>query len=469
MNRRQFLCRAGQAALAALGAQSLASAAGNPKPLNVVFFLADDMGWMDLSCYGSTYYETPNIDRLASEGMRFTQAYAACPVCSPTRASILTGKYPARLHLTDWLNGKKFPFAKLRVPDWAKGLAPEELTIGERLQAAGYATAAIGKWHLGTKPEMAPSAQGFDAEWSGELPRLGDPEADPKTVYEITKKAMAFLEANREKPFFLYVSHHAVHLPIEARQEMIAKYKAKPKTDPDRFRPEYAAMTEHLDEGVGAVLKKIDELGLRDNTLVIFMSDNGGYSWGKPDNYVTSNAPLRQGKGTLYEGGVREPLIVRWPGVVEAGSTSDAIVSSVDFYPTILEAMELEDAPEHRSDGVSFVSALRQSGSVEREAIYWHYPHYHMGKPGGAVRAGDWKLIEYYEDGAIELYNLKTDLSEAANLAETKPDIAARLRKMLADWRESVGAQMPTPNPDYDPARADKAAPKKTQAAEKEQ
>jgi arylsulfatase A len=460
----------GAAAMAARAHRAAAEAppaAPSEKKLNFVFFLIDDMGWMDLACQGSKFYETPNIDRLASQGMRFTNAYAACPVCSPTRASIMTGRYPARLHVTDWIPGHVRPNAKLRIPDWTQHLPLEEITVAEALKPAGYATASIGKWHLGG-PEYWPDKQGFDLNFAGtnqgQPPSyfapykiqtiLSAPDGEYLTD-RLAEEACKFIDANKGRPFFLYLQHYAVHTPLMARKDVVEKYKAKADPASGQKNATYAAMIQSVDESVGRVCAKLDELGMADRTVVIFMSDNGGLA------NVTSNAPLRAGKGTLYEGGIREPMIVRWPGVAKPGTTSDEVVISVDFFPTILEMAGVAPDPDptHVLDGVSLVPVLKQAGRPAREAVYWHYPHYHNTTPGGAIRAGDWKLIEYFEDGRVELYNLREDLGETKDLAAAMPDKTAELRKKLAAWRTSVGAQMPTLNPDYDPPK-DKPRPK---------
>ncbi|MCX5673777.1 MAG: sulfatase [Planctomycetota bacterium] len=466
LTRRAVLQGLGAGALG-LGAGALRAMAGAPAgpKLNFVFFLIDDMGWMDLACQGSRFYETPHIDRLAAQGMRFTNAYAACPVCSPTRASIMTGKYPARLHVTDWIAGHVRPFAKLRIPDWTKYLPLEEVTIAEALKPAGYATASIGKWHLGGEAYW-PDKQGFDLNFAGT--HQGQPPSyfapykiqtipsAPDGEYltdRLAEEACKFIEKSKDRPFFVYLPHYAVHSPLMAKKETIEKYKAKAKPEDAQRNTTYAAMIQSVDDSVGQVCAKLEALGLADRTVVLFMSDNGGVAG------TTSNAPLRAGKGTLYEGGIREPMIVRWPGVVKAGATCDEVVTSVDFFPTLLEMAGARAEGAANIDGVSIVPLLKQAGRLSREAVYWHYPHYHNTLPGGAVRAGDWKLIEYFEDGRVELYNLKQDLSETKDLAAAMPEKAADLRKKLADWRTRVGAQMPTPNPDYDPAKG-KAAPK---------
>ncbi len=473
MNRRAFLRQATLGSLGLLTAPRLARAAeggSGTKPLNFVFFLIDDMGQRDVGCYGSTVYETPNVDKLASQGMRFTDGYAACPVCSPTRASILTGKYPARLHITDWIPGSRRPFAKLAVPNWTQYLPHEEVTIAEALKPAGYATASIGKWHLGG-PEYRPEVQGFDLNFGGDhrgqppsyffpykIPCIPEGKPGEYLSDRLTDEALKFIEANKDKPFFLYLPHYAVHMPLQAKKDLTEKFRQKGRAEKGQNSATYAAMIASVDESVGRVLGKLDELGLADRTVVFFMSDNGGLA------AVTSNAPLRAGKGTLYEGGVREPWIVRWPGLVKPGTTCSVPVISTDFFPTILEMAGVKPDLKRVLDGLSTVPLLKQAGAIEREALYWHYPHYHLTKPGGAIRCGDFKLIEYYEDGRLELYNLKDDLSETADLAAKMPDKAAGLRKKLDDWRKAVGAQMPTPNPNYDPKR-DQPGPAKKKGA----
>lgn len=432
---------------------------------NVVFFLIDDLGWADVGCFGSQYYQTPNIDRLAAEGMRFTDAYAACAVCSPTRASIMTGKYPARLHLTDWIPGEgDSPANTLRIPDWRKVLPLEEVTVAEALKSAGYICASIGKWHLGGPPYY-PEHQGFDLNVAGgnighpascfwpyegkthTVPGLKDGGHEGEYLTDrLTDAAEHFLEQNKAKPFFLYFPHYAVHRPLEGKREIVAKYKARPPQG-GQTNAVYAAMIESVDHSVGRILRQLDALGLAGNTVVVFMSDNGGL-W--PQSTV--NAPLRAGKGYPYEGGIREPMIVKWPGVTPPGTTCAVPVSSIDFFPTLLEIAGVKlPGPV---DGLSLVPLLKRSGSLRREALFWHYPHYWNNsrvRPYGAVRAGDWKLIEFYEDMRVELYNLKEDLSEARDLARERPEMALELRALLHNWRQSAHAQMPTPNPDRNP------------------
>lgn len=448
-----------------------AFAAPRRRPPNIVFILADDLGWTDLGCFGSTFYQTPNIDKLASQGMRFTNAYAACPVCSPTRASILTGKYPARLHLTDWIPGRTPPGMKMRVPDWPPYLPLEEVTIAEALQPAGYVSASIGKWHLGGEAYY-PGKQGFALNFGGcelgstpryfypyKIPNIRDGKTGEYLTDRLTDEAVAFIDRSKSRPFFLYLAHYAVHTPIESKPEIAARYRARIRAGQSHSHAEYAAMIESVDESVGRVMRRLQELGLADDTIVFFDSDNGGVVGRR---HITSNEPLREEKATLYEGGIRVPLIVRWPGTVRPGSVSDTPVISVDFFPTLLEMAGIAAPPPHGVDGVSLVSLLAQRGGLQPRSIYWHYPHYNFHqplvptRPGGAVREGDFKLIEFYEDDATELYNLREDIGERRNLARSLPDKAGELRRELDTWRKSVGAQMPVPAPEnYDPAKTD--------------
>lgn len=448
---------------AAQGTAAVMPAAKAERP-NFVFVLVDDLGWADVGCYGNAFNETPNIDRLAAQGMRFTDAYAACPVCSPTRASIVSGQYPARLGITDFITGHWRPFEKMRVPiNRTQHLPLDIVTFAESLKGAGYACGAFGKWHLGGRTHF-PDRQGFDtmvvAGGGRHFGNRTTPEIKmARTDYlaeALTDQGVKFIEANKGRPFCMYLMHYAVHIPLEARKALIAKYEAKPKPDTGVNNPVYAAMVEHVDDSVGRVMKKLDELKLADNTVVIFFSDNGGLRqhFKKIGPIVTTNAPLRDEKGTLYEGGIREPLIVRWPGHVKAGATCSEPVTSVDFYPTMLELAGAKPPAGQALDGVSLVGLLKQTGKPKREAIFWHYPHYHHSTPAGAIRQGDWKLIEFYEDGKLELYNLKTDIGEKTNLAAREPRRAAAMRDKLAAWRKSVRAVMPTRNPNHDPARA---------------
>jgi len=449
LNRREFIktISAGAAALAMQPALSLGKS--NTRKLNFVFILIDDMGWPDVGCYGNKFHETTNINRLAQQGMRFTDAYAACPVCSPTRASILSGQYPARVGVIDFITGHWRPYEKLRVPKNRTQYLPLEIkTIPEALKSAGYVSAMIGKWHLGGN-RHAPEKQGFD------FVRQSGKNQNDKRVTAYTNYAMQFIEQNKNKPFFLYLSHNTVHIPLEAPKELVDKYQNKPKPPIGVNNPVYAAMIEHLDRSIGRILQKLDDLKLRENTVVIFFSDNGGLRqhFQKIGPIVSSNAPLRDEKGTLYEGGIREPLIVRWPGVVKPGSTCSVPVTSVDFYPTFLEITGAPKPGSQALDGNSIVRLLKQKDGNQARAIYWHYPMYHHSSPAGAIRQGDWKLIEFFEDGRLELYNLKDDIGEKKNLATSMPKIAKQLHQKLIAWRKSVNAAMPRPNPDFDPTR----------------
>jgi arylsulfatase A-like enzyme len=450
----------------AAGEPANLAAAERPKP-NFVFILIDDLGWRDVGCNGSTFYHTPNIDRLAARGVRFTNAYAACPVCSPTRASILTGKYPARLHLTDWLPGRADrPSQKLLRPRIKQHLPLEEVTLARALKAAGYRSASIGKWHLGG-PAYYPEKHGFDVNVGGtqtgsppggyflfKTPTMTARSATEYLTDRLTEEAEKFITRNKDRPFFLYLAHYGVHIPLQAKKDLIARYKARARPENPQHNALYAAVVASVDESIGRVVKKLEELKLADRTVIIFSSDNGGLSVKEgPNTPATSNLPLRAGKGYLYEGGIREPLLIRWPGVTKPGRVCDVPVSSVDFYPTILEIAGVKPRPHQVLDGVSLVPLLRGRGTLKRDALFWHYPHYSNqgGKPGGAVRKGDFKLIEFYEDGKLELYNLKKDIGEKTILAAQMPGRVKELHRLLKEWRKAVGAQMPTPNPDYRP------------------
>ena len=455
----------------AVGGVASGQAGPRTRP-NVVVILIDDLGWADVGCNGSRFYETPNIDRLARQGMRFTDAYAACPVCSPTRASILTGRYPARLHLTDWLPGRPDRLdQRLLRPKIVRQLPLEEVTLAEALKPAGYVCASIGKWHLGG-PGFLPTDQGFDLNIGGNAsgspssyfppyrkPNLPEGAPGEYLTDRLTTEAERFIEDHRDRPFFLYLAHYAVHIPLQAKAALVAKYRQRPVTDSPQTNYLYAAMVQSVDESVGRILAKLEALNLSHRTIVFFTSDNGGLSVREgPSTPSTSNAPLRAGKGYLYEGGIREPLIIKWPGVVQPATVCATPVSSVDFYPTIL-ALTGAAPPDRELDGVSLVPLLRQRGTLAPRDLFWHYPHYanQGGRPGGAVRAGNLKLIEFYEDHHLELYDLKADVGEQHNLAGRLPAQAQALERKLAAWRQRVGAQMPTPNPAYRPAGTERA------------
>jgi arylsulfatase A-like enzyme len=446
---------------------------------NFVFILVDDLGWKDLGCFGSGFYQTPNIDALAASGTKFTNAYAACPVCSPTRASILTGKYPPRVDITDFINpaGGNQPEnwkrkTKMLPAPFSKELALDEVTIAERLKESGYATFFAGKWHLGGEGFL-PQNQGFDINQGGierggpyggkkyfspygnsQLEDGPDGEHLPDRLASETVK---FMSDNKDKPFLAYLSFYSVHTPLIARDDLEQKYldiksrirlagpiwgkEGKRKVRLVQEHAVYAAMVDAMDQAVGKVLKGLDDLGLAENTVVIFMSDNGGLS--TSEGHPTSNAPLRAGKGWMYEGGIREPMIVRAPGITTAGSECETHLTSVDFYPTMLELADI--ANEQEIDGRSFLPALKGEG-FDRGPIFWHYPHYgnQGGEPTAAVRDGNWKLIQFYEDDSVELYDLGNDIGEANDLSEANPEVVAKMKKQLTDWQESVGAKFAT-------------------------
>ncbi len=434
------------------------------RPPNIVLIFADDLGTSAVGAYGNDYYRTPAIDRIGRDGLRFTAAYAACPVCSPTRGALMTGKYPARTHVTDFIAGANFPFARLKQPAWQKFLPLAETTVAEALGARGYATALFGKWHLarGYLPPQSvaegPDQQGFAETFITHKPKESDdPEKDAHGVEAITTRALDFLERNRQRPFFLYLAHNSIHSPIMAPKALVDKHRARPGGDRPENNAVIAAMMEVLDEGVGRVVAKLDALGLRENTLVIFYSDNGGLL------RDAAQAPLRGGTAQLYEGGIRVPLLMRWPGAIAAGRTSDFPVTSVDFFPTFLALAGQTVVRDVERDGVNLADLIRGGPAPARDAIFWHYPHYHaagFGGPAGAVRSGDWKLIEYYEttltgQGApLELFNLRDDPAETRNLATKETARVTALSQRLGSWRHAVGAQMPSVNPAFDPAQA---------------
>lgn len=456
MLRRDFLRGLAATTLAGAAAQS-----AEARP-NILFVLMDDLGWSDLGPYGNKFIDTPNLDRFARESARFTDAYAACPVCSPTRASIMTGKYPARLHLTDWIPGRKpFPTSKLIRPEFELSLPAADKTIAEILGPAGYRTAAIGKWHLGGDGHL-PTDRGFGTNIAGndsghppayfgpmELPNLSLPKGESLTA-RLTEEAIRFISAKDPKPFFLYLAHYTVHTPLQAPAETIAKYKSRDIGD---FNATYCAMVESADDSMGQILKALDDNGLAKKTIVIFFSDNGAVRYqGRSAQPISNNAPLRAGKGHLFEGGIREPLMIRWPGVSRAGSVVKEPVSSIDFLPTLCQAAGVALGPV---DGVSFEPVLRGDKLAPRP-LFWHYPHYsdQGGSPGGAIREGEWKLIEFYEDGRLELFHLTTDPGERVNLVNKEPARAKRMHGLLSSWRKQVNAAMPQMNPKYDPAHS---------------
>ena len=443
----------------------ISSFAAKEKPkLNFVVILADDLGWTDLACYGSDFYQTPHIDRLARDGMKFTHGYSACTVCSPTRAAVLTGKYPARVRITDWIPGQMPDNPKLIVPDFTKYLSPSEMSMGRAFKNAGYATASIGKWHLGGE-EYYPEKHGFDINIGGshspgppsffspyKIPTLPDGPKGEYVTDRLADEAERFVEKHRQEPFLLYWPHFAVHTPIQGKESVAAKYREKRGSH--QTNDIYAAMVESLDDAVGRLRRKLDELNLSERTVIIFTSDNGG----RLTQGTTSNHPLRAGKGSCYEGGTRVPFIVHWPGVTKSGSVSHTPVISMDIFPTLIEMAGLKKSVAKDVEGTSLVPLLREKGKWKRDTLFWHYPHYQHYQlggttPYGAIRSGDFKLIEFFADMRVELYNVKEDIGEQRNLASEMPEKVEQLRKRLHAWRAEVRAQMPTRNPNYDPSR----------------
>jgi len=451
-------------------------------PLNFIFLLVDDWGWSDAGHLGSDLYETPNIDQLADDGVHFTNTYAACTVCSPTRAAVLTGMYPGRTRVTDWIPGHQRPRAQLRLPAWTQRLEHRHVTIAEALQKQGYRTAHVGKWHLTPRSNdkevvapFYPDKHGFEINIAGNQwgapgsyhwpfrrrkgkglgARVANfPDGGQKGDYltdTLTSQAEQILDQYKDEPFFLYFPYYNVHTPIQGRADLTARYRKKLSIGPPRKHKNaaYAAMVTAVDESVGRLRKKLAELGIADRTVIILTGDNGGLDRGK--NGPTENAPLRAGKGSAYEGGVRVPGFVLWPGGGAKGASCKEPIISVDFYPTIL-SLAGRSEPGAPIDGESIVPLLQNpTGHLQRDAIFWHYPHYHPGgaSPYGAVRSGDWRLVEFFEDMHIELYNLAEDPGEVTNLANKNPAKAKALRERLHAWRKSVKAQLPTPNPNH--------------------
>jgi arylsulfatase A-like enzyme len=463
---------------------------------NIIFILVDDLGWRDLACYGSEFYETPNLDRLAAEGLIFSDAYAACPVCSPTRASILTGKYPASVGVTDWIDwgfGIHPARGKLVDAPYIDHLPLGETSLARALREGGYQTWHIGKWHLGADPYF-PQHHGFEINIGG--CQWGSPHNGYFSPYDIpgfengpdgeyltdrlTDEAIQLIQSNHHKPFFLNLWYYTVHTPIQAKAEHIQKFEEKARdmgidqiepfevgeafpTDHKQHLhvtrrilqsdPVYAGMIYALDENIGRLLGTLERTGLADNTIVVFTSDNGGLA--TAEGSPTCNAPLSEGKGWMYEGGTREPLIVRWSGVVAPGITCNIPVTSPDFYPTFLEIAGLPLKPEQHADGVSLLPLLKGCQSLDREAVFWHYPHYgnQGGTPGSSIRMGDYKLIHFFEDDRLELYHLPTDISEDHNLIGTRPDLVQPMEMRLNQWRTAVNAKIPQPNLDDKPMK----------------
>ncbi len=459
-------------------------------PPNFVFILVDDLGYRDIGANNpDTFYETPNVDRLAAEGMRFTQGYAANPVCSPTRFSLMTGRHPTRAAATNFFSGKRA--GRFRPAPFNDVMPLEEVTLAEALQAGGYQTAFLGKWHLGPTAEYWPERQGFDfnvgghqagsppggyfAPWKN--PRLENGPTGQFLTERLADEAIKLLDTMRDGPFLLYLSYHTVHTPLQAPADLVRKYEAKAErlglTGRAQFASEeqvfpgeadrqvrvlqkhatYAAMVESMDTHTGRVLQKVRDLGLGENTVVCFFSDNGGLA--TSEGWPTSNLPLRGGKGWLYEGGIREPMIITWPGVARAGSVCDHPVVSMDFYPTLLEIAGLPLRPGQHLDGVSLVPLLKGAASLPARALYWHYPHYSNqgGFPGAAMREGDLKLIERFEDGRVHLFDLAADVGERQDLAEQRPEVVHQMRGRLHAWYDEVDARFLEPLEGREPWR----------------
>ena len=413
---------------------------------NVVLIVADDLGINDLSCYGRKDQPTPNLDRLAAAGTRFTSAYAAQTVCSPTRAALMTGKSPARLKITTFLPGRgDAPSQKLLQAKIRLQLPLEETTIAERLRGVGYATGFFGKWHLGG-PRFGPKQQGFDVAHEGRAATTPSADEGGKGEYDLTRHALEFVSENKDRPFFVYLCHNNPHIPLAAQADRVAAAKGA-------FNPLYAAMIATLDDSVGRVVDGLDRLGLAGNTVVIFTSDNGGLHVPElRDPPATHNSPFRAGKGFVYEGGLRIPLIVRWPGKVPAGRVVSTPVISTDWTPTLMDLCHAARSPADGLDGVS-LAPLLLGGELAPRPLFWHFPHYSNqgNRPSGAMREGDWKLVEQFEDGGAELYDLANDPGETKDLAAARPDVTRRLRDELAAWRQRVGAEGNPPNPAFDP------------------
>ena len=452
---------------------------------NIVFFLVDDLGWADLPVYGNKFNEAPNLTRMANEGIRFTNAYSASPVSSPTRASILSGQYPARLGMVDFIPGHWRPYEEVVVPTNRTQYLPEEIiTIGEMLQKAGYKTGFFGKWHLGDSPTHHPLNQGFDEANVGQgyfdthFSPARDQSADKIISKRLTEFGCDFIEKNRIKPFFLFLSHCDVHCNLDAEMPLIEKYMKKPAVQGYPCNPIYAAMIENIDRSVGGILQKLKQLGLDQNTLIVFYSDNGGIITENkypgiteelmpmiasskahlfpehPLRYIaTTNAPLKCQKGSLNEGGIRVPLLAHWPAKVKSGFVSDAIVTSVDFYPTLLEIAGVAQPSGQSTDGISLMPVIQKKNYDPERAVYWHYPVYHHDVPAAAIRKGNWKLKENLVNGEPELYNLEMDIGESTNLSAVFPAKTNELLTLLKAWQKEMKAEFPIVNPNFDAER----------------
>jgi len=417
------------------------------KPVNIVFILCDDLGINDLHCYGREDHHTPNLDRLAGQGMRFTSAYCAQPICSPSRAALLTGKTPARLHLTTYLPGRPDCVSqKVLHPEIQLEVPLTEKMLPKYFKDAGYTSAAIGKWHVGGNG-FGPLNHGFDVYHPGQANTTPSASEGGKGEYDLTTFAERFIETNKARPFLVYLAHNAPHIPYDAQKRRI-------DNNAHAFEPAYAGMIETVDDTVGRLMAKLEELKLADNTIVVFTSDNGGLHVPEgPHPKITHNTPYRAGKGFVYEGGLRIPLLVRWPGHVPAGEVSDAPIINTDWIPTLMELAGLP-APTGL-DGISLASLLTGKGPAPKRNLYWHFPHYtnQGSRPSGAMREGNWMLVEFYDEETVELYDLKSDIREARNVAALNPERSVKMRAALAAWRNQMSAQTNRPNPDFDPEK----------------
>lgn len=425
---------------------------------NILFFFMDDLGWKDLGCYGGGFIETPVADQLALEGMRFTNAYAS-PVCSPTRASIISGQNSARHGIWEVIGVNDRPYAKMKSPEKEILLDEQLITYADVLNQQGYTCGLVGKWHAGGKAVDHGFVQIDNKIYDPELKKYAE-ENDHQDLGVITANSLEFLRENKDKPFFLCVSHHMVHAPLSARPEMIDKYQKKlRKTGIKEVHPTYAAMTEMTDEALGMLLNELKIHGLEDNTIVLFYSDNGGMIGDmylkKSTPLATTMKPLRNQKGTLYEGGIRVPFMVKWPGKVKPAAVSHEMVTSADLFSTIIEMGGGSLPKEQAVDGLSLVDLLQgKEESLQRESLYWHFPTNQWTRsPMGAIRKGNYKLIEHFDDGSLELFDLDEDIGETINLVNKQPEKAKELLSDLNVWRKSLDAPMPTLNPDYDPLR----------------
>ncbi len=472
ISRRDFLKTCAAGAVVAAGSRALGAASESDTPArrpNILLIYIDDLGWKDVGYMGSLYYETPNVDRLASQGIVLHSAYANAPSCAPSRACMLSGQYGPRHGVYTVGSAERGPehLRRLIPTPNTRQLRSDIVTMAEALKACGYRTGHIGKWHLGNDPELGPHAQGFDVNIAGSIsgmprsyfspynmPHLEDGPEGEYLTDRLTEEACRFMEESGDGPFFLYLPHYAVHVPLQAKQRLIEKYAAK-EPDGAHNNPTYAAMIESMDHGVGRLMSKLDELSIADNTLLVFFSDNGGQLG------ITAQRPLRAGKGYLYEGGIRVPMIVRWPSVVRRGQSTWTPVIGTDLYPTFLDAAGGSRPAGHLLDGVSLLPLLSgESKELPRDALFWHFPCYLPGggdsfriTPSSVVRKGDWKLTEHFEDGRLELYNLSDDLGESQDLAADMTEKARDLKLLLDAWHRDTGARIPTqPNPAYNPS-----------------